>query len=584
VRHIFKAAVKEIREAKGSTSAVEANSKFTDGFFQGSFASIKDFHAGAEETLRLGYPNPDIEKGIRQEHTTQPSDTGLFVTPNYRIATCLLVEYWWAMFEEPPEGQDLEGVRDKALKWIAEHGAARVHGNTSAIGKESQVLFPGELGDSFVESLVMMTVETSLGAAGDSHTAKAEHLTAALKAAARLTTEEEKARGVVLLDHDECTAWMAARASVLAAEPSRADGRTESPSPGVPRAPLLVGVVLPMCQPRAQERCEALRGAVAAATGKSVNAACVKCCKTWTYCEYEGIEVLQKRLHELSLSDLRDRARSEWKIAEDLGAATHAVICSKITEKFVFSELRADFAASLDNADEPQLDAILQEWNTDSVGSAGERLPKRSLAIRALVSVKQWRRVERWVGLFRGRIQGRTRLGRRKLVQREKDKVRLYKLTDGEVLALHIYTGPGFVPINALCRNFCRQNSLAILQGNTLSTTLFCISSGIKKLGQHTLLPASRRVYRGLGTMVLPQQFWVPHGSPPWLGGVERAFMSTTADKAVAMFYANGRGTVAEISVGRIQIGGDVSFLSMVHYARAHAQRRPCRLVAHSHW
>jgi hypothetical protein len=211
-------------------------------------------------------------------------------------------------------------------------------------------------------------------------------------------------------------------------------------------------------------------------------------------------------------------------------------------------------------------------------------LPKRSLAIRALVSVKQWRRVERWVGLFRGRIQGRTRLGRRKLVQREKDKVRLYKLTDGEVLALHIYTGPGFVPINALCRNFCRQNSLAILQGNTLSTTLFCISSGIKKLGQHTLLPASRRVYRGLGTMVLPQQFWVPHGSPPWLGGVERAFMSTTADKAVAMFYANGRGTVAEISVGRIQIGGDVSFLSMVHYARAHAQRRPCRLVAHSHW
>jgi hypothetical protein len=64
--------------------------------------------------------------------------------------------------------------------------------------------------------------------------------------------------------------------------------------------------------------------------------------------------------------------------------------------------------------------------------------------------------------------------------------------------------------------------------------------------------------------MLLPPQFWVPHGSPAWRGGVERALMSTTADKAVALFYANGRGTVVEISVGRIQIGGDVSFLSMV--------------------
>jgi hypothetical protein len=40
--------------------------------------------------------------------------------------------------------------------------------------------------------------------------------------------------------------------------------------------------------------------------------------------------------------------------------------------------------------------------------------------------------------------------------------------------------------------------------------------------------------------------------------------MSTTADKAVALHYANGKGTVVEINVGRIQIGGDVSFLSMV--------------------
>ena len=77
-------------------------------------------------------------------------------------------------------------------------------------------------------------------------------------------------------------------------------------------------------------------------------------------------------------------------------------------------------------------------------------------------------------------------------------------------------------------------------------------------------MPEGCKVYRGLGKMLLPRQFWVPHGSPAWRGGVERAFMSTTTDKDVAMFYTGSRGTVAEIRVGRIQNGGDVSWISMV--------------------
>jgi hypothetical protein len=129
------------------------------------------------------------------------------------------------------------------------------------------------------------------------------------------------------------------------------------------------------------------------------------------------------------------------------------------------------------------------------------------------------------------------------------------------------------MPINAVCRNF-PPAMLKLLEGNaeaggteqnnTLATLLFCIASGIKKLGQLAQLPANNKVYRGLGTMLLPSEFWVPHGTPEWRGGVEQAFMSTTADKGVALFYANGRGTVVEISVGRIQMGGDVSFVSMV--------------------
>ncbi len=66
--------------------------------------------------------------------------------------------------------------------------------------------------------------------------------------------------------------------------------------------------------------------------------------------------------------------------------------------------------------------------------------------------------------------------------------------------------------------------------------------------------------------MLLPREFWVDHGNPPWKGGVERALMSTTADKDVALHYANGKGTVVEIDVGRIQIGGNVAFLSMVRH------------------
>ena len=69
----------------------------------------------------------------------------------------------------------------------------------------------------------------------------------------------------------------------------------------------------------------------------------------------------------------------------------------------------------------------------------------------------------------------------------------------------------------------------------------------------------------------MPSEFWVPQGDPSWCGGVERALMSTTADMAVAFHYANGKGTVVEIDVGRIQTGGDVSFLSMVRAILRHS-------------
>ncbi len=45
--------------------------------------------------------------------------------------------------------------------------------------------------------------------------------------------------------------------------------------------------------------------------------------------------------------------------------------------------------------------------------------------------------------------------------------------------------------MNAICRNF-PQNVLNLLKDNKLCTTLFCISSALKKLSQITELPESR--------------------------------------------------------------------------------------------
>jgi hypothetical protein len=60
---------------------------------------------------------------------------------------------------------------------------------------------------------------------------------------------------------------------------------------------------------------------------------------------------------------------------------------------------------------------------------------------------------------------------------------------------LFYVSGPEFVPMNGICRSF-PQSILKLLEGgktadNRLCTTLFCISSALKKLSQCTPLPES---------------------------------------------------------------------------------------------
>ena len=112
------------------------------------------------------------------------------------------------------------------------------------------------------------------------------------------------------------------------------------------------------------------------------------------------------------------------------------------------------------------------------------------------------------------------------------------------------------------------KKMVELCDDNRYVTTLHCINSAIVKLGR---LSKPRTVYRGLSGSVLPPQFWKGTGN----GGVEFAFMSTTADRAVAMRYANNdvskdssKGeranakTVIEIEMGMIDRGADLQWLS----------------------
>jgi hypothetical protein len=76
-----------------------------------------------------------------------------------------------------------------------------------------------------------------------------------------------------------------------------------------------------------------------------------------------------------------------------------------------------------------------------------------------------------------------------------------------EVIALRLYTGPTFALYNARLRGFPAAD-VACLQGNSYETTIFAIASGITKLSRVTGIPPGRRLYRGLGGMLLPRQFW----------------------------------------------------------------------------
>ncbi len=94
----------------------------------------------------------------------------------------------------------------------------------------------------------------------------------------------------------------------------------------------------------------------------------------------------------------------------------------------------------------------------------------------------------------------------------QRKQVTLAGLLKMEVIALRLYTGPMFVLYNAVLRDFpardveCLQDTEG--KENRYETTIFAIASGITKLSKVCDIPKDRRLYRGLGGMILPRQFW----------------------------------------------------------------------------
>ena len=138
-----------------------------------------------------------------------------------------------------------------------------------------------------------------------------------------------------------------------------------------------------------------------------------------------------------------------------------------------------------------------------------------------------------------------------------------------------------YLKFNAVLRgklfSFARPGFDKLCKGNTYTTTLHVINSAIIKLSKLTV---AAKVYRGVSGGMLPEACRRKN-QYGFKGGVEGGFMSTTTNKATALFYATGgankemRGGPAimfETQMGMIDRGADVGWLSeFPHEKEVHA-------------
>jgi hypothetical protein len=160
----------------------------------------------------------------------------------------------------------------------------------------------------------------------------------------------------------------------------------------------------------------------------------------------------------------------------------------------------------------------------------------------------------------------------------KKDLAEKSRLTRAEMIAVVLYTGPLFFVYNAILRRFPKDIFEAFCVGdvdlklhrgdiNNFATTIFVLVSAIHKLSRVMNIPAGVLLYRGLGgLMELPDSFSKPdeYGCT---GYCEFGFMSTTADRDIAVEYSGvkdnkPRASLMEILPNSVDRGADISDFS----------------------
>jgi hypothetical protein len=141
-------------------------------------------------------------------------------------------------------------------------------------------------------------------------------------------------------------------------------------------------------------------------------------------------------------------------------------------------------------------------------------------------------------------------------------------LTRAEMITVVLYTGPMFVVYNGILRRF--PNELYEVfdeKDNLFSTTIFVLVSAVQKLSRCMRIPAGMKLYRGLGgTLELPDSF-TNADENGCKGYCEFGFMSTTADRNVAVQYSGVKdkkpqASIMEILPNSIDRGADISEFS----------------------
>jgi hypothetical protein len=154
----------------------------------------------------------------------------------------------------------------------------------------------------------------------------------------------------------------------------------------------------------------------------------------------------------------------------------------------------------------------------------------------------------------------------------QKDLAKAANLTREEMIAVVMYTGPCFVLYNAVLRQFPADIYNVFKDGNNLfSTTIFVLVSAVNKMSRCMNIPPGTLLYRGLGgTLEFPDRFTRADpncATPNALGFLEYGFMSTTADKNVAVQYSGvkegkPKAGILQISPNSVDRGADISEFS----------------------